>query len=315
MTKPVKPTAPPVADRSERSTFSDRVAAQLTYLSGALPDYVSDSNDFVELASTAAETAKTDTIALKADTQGIRDATFVLKTEAESARDAALALSQFAGPWSALTGAFGVPSSTFHGDKFWTLLEPVADVTAHEPGVSPKWLEYDMSIHRFGYGDRGDLRGIEGDNAAMVDGLGLFFWVEGSDEPDDDETCFVTATGAWLLEAISWDVAFAYWLADHDAQEASIEDIEAKFITTTANQTITSLAAITAINWIIPANGAAIGDRVIANPPGQIETLTQGRVSYYAWVSAANQVTVRFVNASAAAATLATGTWNIQIIK
>ena len=59
MTKPTKPTAPAVPDRSDRSTFSDRVADFLSYMSGNLATYVSDSNDYIDSESTAAQTAKT----------------------------------------------------------------------------------------------------------------------------------------------------------------------------------------------------------------------------------------------------------------
>ena len=47
------------------------------------------------------------------------------------------------------------------------------------------------------YDQRGDLRASSG-QFAVVDGLGLFQHVAGSDEPDDDESCFATSTGRWL---------------------------------------------------------------------------------------------------------------------
>ena len=51
--------------------------------------------------------------------------------------------------------------------------------------------------------------------------------------------------------------------------------------------------------------GAAVGDRVSATPPAQLGSTAAdtGRLSYHAWVSASNTVTVMLTNASAAAAT------------
>lgn len=47
---------------------------------------------------------------------------------------------------------------------------------------------------------------------ALVDGLGLFRFVVGSDEPDDDESCFANGSDRWLLQAAHWDLVDA-WMA------------------------------------------------------------------------------------------------------
>jgi hypothetical protein len=59
----------------------------------------------------------------------------------------------------------------------------------------------------FEYDNRDDLRLIApvGGGYCLVELLGLFRHVAASDEPDDDETCFVTVSGAWLLEVPAWD--------------------------------------------------------------------------------------------------------------
>lgn len=61
---------------------------------------------------------------------------------AESAADvaqSASSLAHYKGEWSTLSGALSIPASVWHREQFWILLEPVADVAAHEPGVSQVW--------------------------------------------------------------------------------------------------------------------------------------------------------------------------------
>lgn len=57
------------------------------------------------------------------------------------------AAASYKGPWATLAAApagparaLAIPASTTHLDKPWLLTESVADVAAHEPGVSPKWI-------------------------------------------------------------------------------------------------------------------------------------------------------------------------------
>ena len=154
---------------------------------------------------------------------------------------------------------------------------------------------------------------------AVIDGLGLFVWESGSTEPDDDESCFATATGRWLLEAVHWDVVDA-WQAPDDAVRDEFDEDEplrfassfaSKVLTGTATSAITSVAAVTQVNFTGTVTGAAVGDRVIATPPDAVGP----RIAAYARVTAANTVTVYLNNPSAATQTIATGTWQITVIK
>lgn len=45
-----------------------------------------------------------------------------------------LGVANFAGRWEDLTGALNVPSTVFHEDQLWLLLDDLADVTTSEPG-------------------------------------------------------------------------------------------------------------------------------------------------------------------------------------
>lgn len=66
------------------------------------------------------------------------------------------------------------------------------------------------SLNRVTYDNRGTLRTPTlpptVDDSTLVESLGLFMWTNTKLEPDDDETCFTTATGQWLLQAPAWDL-------------------------------------------------------------------------------------------------------------
>lgn len=68
------------------------------------------------------------------------------KNDAEDARDISLANANFAGQWSAQTGAKSPPYSVRHEpagetDQVWMLNNPIADITLSEPSISnPDWF-------------------------------------------------------------------------------------------------------------------------------------------------------------------------------
>jgi hypothetical protein len=163
---------------------------------------------------------------------------------------------------------------------------------------------------------------------AIVDGLGLFVWQAGSTEPDDDESCFATSTGRWLLEAVHWDVVDAWQSPDDAVRDEDDEDEPLRFATSFATKVltgsatcaITSVAAVASTSFTGTVTGAAVGDRVIATPPAQLGSTAAetGKLSYHAWVSAANTVTIALTNASAASATTNASiqvAWPITVIK
>ena len=177
------------------------------------------------------------------------------------------------------------------------------------------------------YDQRGDLRASSG-QFAVVDGLGLFQHVAGSDEPDDDESCFATATGRWLLQAAHWDLIDAWQLPEVEERDAYDEDeplrfassFASKVLTGSATCAITSVAGVASTSFTGTVTGAAVGDRVIATPPAQLgATATEtGQMGYHAWVSAANTVTVMLTNASASGANTNAAirtAWPITVIK
>ena len=86
------------------------------------------------------------------DVVGARDVALV---EIDGARVAALsdigdasaivlAGSNFAGPWSDLSGEHLDLVSVFHDGKYWFQVQPIADIAMSEPGVSADWVEFSV---------------------------------------------------------------------------------------------------------------------------------------------------------------------------
>jgi hypothetical protein len=353
---------PPAPSRTLRpADFANQAD---TFLA-ALPAFGTEANALAEEVNgvrDATAVIKTETQAIKdaavAETQAIKDAavaeTQAIKDAAETIRDQAAgsataaansaaiasaraaeaaASANFIGPWSGLSGPLNMPASVLHNGRTWRLLANLPDVTASEPGVSGDW-DQSSSLSIVSYEDRGTLRTapeVPG-TMAIVDGLGLFTWHAGSDEPDDDESCFATATGRWLLEAAHWDVVDTWQLPDDDARDAWDEDEQQRFASSfassfaskvlfgTATCAISSVAATSSVSFTGTVTGAAVGDRVIATPPAQLgsDAANTSRLAYHAWVSAPNTVTIMLTNASAAAATVNSAVqtaWPITVIK
>jgi hypothetical protein len=124
MPAPIVPTLPPRPIRGDRLNFptvADTFVAELDPW-GAV---VQSVGEFAEARANDAETAQ--------------DAAQAAAAIATASADIAAAVAGFAGLWEDLTGALSQPASTFHDDEFWILLEDVASVASHEPGVSVVW--------------------------------------------------------------------------------------------------------------------------------------------------------------------------------
>ncbi len=202
-------------------------------------------------------------------------------------------------------------------------------------------------VSSYSYDTRGDLRtltNVAQDSLAVVDGLGLFQFSAGSDEPDDDESCFATATGRWLMQAPSWDVVAMWALPDEAVQDENDEDeplrfdarfpgsfdarfpgsFDARFATRvlrgTALCAITSVATIGAASFTGAIAGAEVGDFVIATPPGELGATAAdtARLAFHARVTGANTVTITLTNASASTATTNAAirvNWPVAVIR
>lgn len=68
-----------------------------------------------------------------------------------------------------------------------------------------------MAITYYAYTSRANIRSLTPvtNDRVLIEGLGEFRWVSGSTEYDDDETCFATASGRWLVETVGPELSYA----------------------------------------------------------------------------------------------------------
>jgi hypothetical protein len=87
------------------------------------------------------------------------------------------------------------------------------------------------SLTALDYEDRASLRALtpEVDDSVVVEGLGLFMFVDSQAEPDDDETCFTTSSGQWLLSVIALDLYEAMALVESAIRDELDEDEPIRF--------------------------------------------------------------------------------------
>jgi hypothetical protein len=87
------------------------------------------------------------------------------------------------------------------------------------------------SLSERDYQGRVALRGLtpQVDDSVLVEGLGLFMFVSSQDEPDDDETCFTTASGQWLLSVPAFDLTDAMGMYEEAIRDELDEDESIRF--------------------------------------------------------------------------------------
>ena len=194
---------------------------------------------------------------------------------------------------------------------------------------STNWMLLLPAINSYTYADRTSLRSLTPSDGStvIVDGLGLFIWKLGSTAVDDGETAFATTSGVWELIGVSPDYVYsaiyvdAFATATLEGRTTTLEGrtttLEGRFLKESFTMSLTSLASITSSNFTVTVPGATIDDIVIVNP-GNIFGATaadQGKLSYVAYISALNTVTVSIRNASASTANITASTWNVLVIK
>jgi hypothetical protein len=165
---------------------------------------------------------------------------------------------------------------------------------------------------RLAYDDRADLRSVvcADNDAAYIDGLGLFRYAAGStDGPDDDETAFANGSGFWLLVCPSWEVVEAYMLADFDYRDSRID--AASRVSATSTQSTINLVAGATTTFLVTVPGAAVNAGVVVVPPAWP---SHAAVTVYARVTAANTVTVSVgYGAASGSAGFTAGDWQITV--
>lgn len=86
------------------------------------------------------------------------------------------------------------------------------------------------SLSHLEYDNRDSLRLLSPalNDSVVIDPLGLFMWHDSITEPDDDETCFNTSGGQWLLELPAWELIDAITLFDRAVIDEWMEDEESR---------------------------------------------------------------------------------------
>lgn len=100
---------------------------------------------------------------------------------------------------------------------------------------------------------------------------------------------------------------------DNGALTATTRQKVARVLTASAVLDFPNTVTPAASDLTITVTGAAVGDSVALGVPNA--SVPAGSVVFWAWVSAANTVTVRFSNSSAAAANPVSGTFKVTVFK
>lgn len=193
-----------------------------------------------------------------------------------------------------------------------------AGLSGEIPGINGRLDALEaLIIIKLAYANRASLRALTpaDGNLSIVEGLGLFQFYDGSDEPDDDESCFATASGRWLLDAAHWDLIDAWQLADDDARDVYLDDIAGRWpgrvLFGTAVYAGGTVLTVSQAAFTGAITGAAVGDMVVATPPDALVA----QVAFFARVTGANTVTVYINNPSAGSAIVPAGTWQLAVFK
>jgi hypothetical protein len=143
--------------------------------------------------------------------------------------------------------------------------------------------------------------------AALVEGLGEFRWVSGSTEADDDESCFATATGRWLLQAPSPD-----WVIAKCDDVLGYVQTEVNTIKSTPPQSpvfyqeFTSTVSSITANTVVGANtvympGVDVGAMIVVQlPPSLLQNASYATVSVTGTCNTKGAVSITFRNGASA---------------
>lgn len=156
------------------------------------------------------------------------------------------------------------------------------------------------------YDERHLVRSLQGSKGELVliEGLGFFVWDATTSEPDDDESCFATTSGKWILSIPALELLEAWDQAE--------KDLSTDIIHATVPNPITNLGAASRVSFNMEVLGAVPGDKVLAAPPNMLGPY----LSYYGYVSSQNNVTIVLQNShDSNGASLPVGEWSVVVFK
>ena len=113
--------------RSNPSSFSEDMEWLLSNLVGWTTE-VNETADEIELL---AFQTNSDALSLAENTPSV------------------LAVANFKGLWSSLSGTLNVPATVYHLGVYWVLASNVADVSTAVPGTSSSWIAFPMGNHLY----------------------------------------------------------------------------------------------------------------------------------------------------------------------
>lgn len=231
----------------------------------------------------------------------------------------ATAAANFKGTWASLgTGSVTRPASVYHNSKFWVLLvASIANASTSQPGVSADWAEISNRITRYTYANRSSLRGLSpaDSDVCIVEDLGLFSWFTGSTEVDDDETCFATASGRWLLVGSSPEYVKFSIMAERELAIESAKSLMDVYLLGSSEVGATAITAGSTITITIDVPRARPGDIVVAVNNTTVGG-TAGVIFAWAYVSNVGVVTAAFNCANDSVGnTLPAGTYAALVYK
>ena len=175
-------------------------------------------------------------------------------------------------------------------------------------GEVPIWANATTRV--FSYENRSALRALNPfeNDQVIVESLGLFIWKSNSTELDDDESCFATASGRWLLEMPHWDLIEAWQLVDREAASNLVGSA-------TFQNAITSVGAGSKIFVNVYVPGATVNDIAVVNFNDNSYSGAPGML--YGVVTDLNKVTVYFCGIGIAngVTSFPTGTYRVTVIK
>jgi len=185
------------------------------------------------------------------------------------------------------------PSQTGQAGKFLTT-----------NGTTTSWGSV-AAVATYTYDNRANIRAVDGPAGAhaSIEGLGIFAFVAGDTSIDDDETCFATASGRWLLYAASWDYVDAITQAENSIYGGIQYYLG-----------VITISASTAYSFVVTIPDAAQGDVVVISPP--LTSTAPTRISVFGNVVSPDTVRVQICNLdNATSNTTVAGNWTVAIVK
>lgn len=175
----------------------------------------------------------------------------------------------------------------------------------------PQSFTKNTGLPFYNYDQRGLLRNLtaQNGNQVLVDGLGMFVFYAGDPVQstrvnattpfvDDDESCFLTQGGAWVLEYPHWDLINNWRLPDledlNSVVFSRLNGAPRVFVAAQLVNALTAIGSSTATNQTLNVYGANVGDLVLVCPNKRLDGTGRGYV--YGFVDQPNLVTIVFGN-------------------